>query len=226
MIIPSLEYIVTLWKAGSIDKVTDTELCKLYQKFGSDKKGKPPQPEHNFPNFYINFFKPLKTEAINIFELGLGTNNTSLPSNMGANGKPGASLYAVEEYFPNANIFGADIDNQILFQTSRIKTYYCDQRDAESVKSMWNNTDLINKQMHFIIEDGLHTVEASYNFLINSLHKLTPGGIYFGEDQDTLDIISNFYENKITNIKREFNLSYFDFVVTNNCPIIVAQKNY
>lgn len=223
---PNLSYIVDQWNNNSIDKKVDTDLCRLYQKFGSDKKGIPPQPQHNFSNFYINFFEPQREKNINVFELGLGTNDTSLPSNMGSNGKPGASLLALEKYFTTANIYGADIDKKILFQTDRIKTYYCDQTDHNVIDAMWNNHDLRDKQMHFIIEDGLHTVEASYSFLIGSLNKLAPGGVYFGEDQDTLDIITTFYKDKIDDIKSKFDLLYFGFIMTNNCPLIVAQKNY
>lgn len=226
MKIPLLSEIVEKWNKNLIDKEKDTPLCKLYQKYGSDKKGIPPQPRHNFSNFYINFFEPFKDEEINIFELGLGTNNTSVPSNMGPNGKPGASLFALEEYFTNAKIYGADIDSNILFENQRIKTFYCDQTNTDIIKAMWNNRILQDKQMHFIIEDGLHTVEASYSFLINSLTKLAPGGVYFGEDQDTLSTINSFYADKIDIIKKEHNLAYFNFILTNSCPLIVAQKNY
>ena len=224
--IPNILQLLLDWENNLIDKSSDTELCKLYQKYGSDKKGKPPQPEHNFPNLYIKIFEPLRDKEVNIFELGLGTNNPNLPSNMTADGKPGASLYAMEEYFSKASIFGADIDTDILFDTDRIKTFYCDQRDPDIINAMWENDTLRDKKMHVIIEDGLHTYEASYCFLVNSLNKLVPGGVYFGEDQIEYDDLVKLYEPKIDKLLKIYDLSCFKIIQMNKCAIIVAQKNY
>jgi SAM-dependent methyltransferase len=104
-----------------------------------------------------------------------------IPSNMGANGKPGASLYGWKEFFPNAHIFGADIDKDILFQTEHIHTYYCDQTNPESIQSMWSQKEL-EEPFDIIVEDGLHTFEANVCFFENSIHKLKKGGFYIIED--------------------------------------------
>ena len=53
-----------------------------------------------------------------MFELGIGTNNKELLSHMQSEFKPGSSLRAWQEYFPNANIYGADIDSDIIFSTN------------------------------------------------------------------------------------------------------------
>ena len=47
-----------------------------------------------------------------------------------------ASLYMWQEYFPNAEIFGADVDKRILFNEGRIKTYFVDQYSFESIKNV------------------------------------------------------------------------------------------
>ena len=65
-----------------------TELCEIMTKYGSDKGTGP----HNYTILYYELFKNIRYESLNIFELGLGTNNIDTPSNMGKNGKPGASL--------------------------------------------------------------------------------------------------------------------------------------
>ena len=49
-------------------------------------------------------------------------------------GKPGASLRVWRDYFPNAIIYGADIDKDILFAEERIKTFYIDQLDPVAIK--------------------------------------------------------------------------------------------
>lgn len=163
-----------------------TTLCALMNAMGSDKG----DSWHNYTTFYSKLFEPLRDKKINLFELGIGTNFLDLPSNMGAGGKPGASLYAWEKYFPNADIYGADIDKRILFTTSRIKTYYCDQRDPASIEEMFKNKELCNTFFDIMIDDGLHEFEANLTFLIHSIHKLKEGGIYIVEDltaKTTLD---------------------------------------
>src|SRR5690606_38861679 len=108
----------------------ETVLCRLLREEGSDKGG----GLHNFSSLYHYLFNDIRLEVKNIFELGLGTNNTLLPSNMGPHGVPGASLRAWRSYFPNANVIGADIDSNILFEEDRIRTFYCDQRDTKSIE--------------------------------------------------------------------------------------------
>jgi hypothetical protein len=68
----------------------------------------------------------------------------------------------------------------ILFEEHRIKTFYVDQLDGNSIKSMWENIGV--KEFDIIIDDGLHEPEAIYNFFINSFHKLKKNGIFVIED--------------------------------------------
>jgi SAM-dependent methyltransferase len=123
----------------------------------------------------------MQDKTLRVFELGLGTNNLSMPSNMGANGKPGASLYGWREFFPNSNIYGADIDMNILFESERIKTYYCDQTNPVLIKMLWNQTELVDG-FDIIVEDGLHEYHANVCFFENSAHKLNVGGYFIIED--------------------------------------------
>jgi hypothetical protein len=157
----------------SFDK---TPLCEIMIHQGSDKGG----GWHNYTLVYNELLKSIKNKAKNVFELGLGTTNLNLPSNMGENGTSGASLKGWKEYFPKANIFGADIDKYILFEEERIKTFYCDQTNPESISALWLNFDSI--EFDFLLEDGLHTYDANICFLENSLHKVRKGGFYVIED--------------------------------------------
>ena len=59
----------------------------------------------------------------------------------GVDGKPLASLRAWRDYFKNAKIFGADVDKDCLFNEDRIKTFYVDQSDKDSVINMWKQID-------------------------------------------------------------------------------------
>lgn len=153
-----------------------TELCQIMNKHGSDKGN----GRHNYTLIYDFLFYNMKKDYLNIFELGLGTNNIDVPSNMGKDGKPGASLYGWKEYFINSRIYGADVDRRILFQTGGIETFYCDQTSPEDIKKLWSN--LQNVQFDIIIEDGLHSFDANICFLENSFFKLKKDGFYVIED--------------------------------------------
>ena len=64
------------------------------RKYGSDKGSiNINNSHHNYTTFYYSIFKSLCDKTLRVFELGLGTNNIDIPSNMGTNGKHGASLY-------------------------------------------------------------------------------------------------------------------------------------
>lgn len=167
-----------------MDFTVPTVLCEIMGRHGSDKGHiDVTQSHHNYTVFYHHLFEDCRYQPLRIFELGLGTNNPHLPSNMGVHGQPGASLRGWAEFFPNARIFGADIDKDILFQTDRIHTYFCDQTDPAIITQMWtNNRDLHEEPFDIIIEDGLHTFEANKCFFENSIHKLAKGGIYVMED--------------------------------------------
>lgn len=159
-----------------------TELCEIMGRNKSDKGNIDLTKSHNYTTLYFNLFKDLKDKHLNIFELGLGTNNTDVRSNMGVFGRPGASLFGWSEFFPNSFIYGADIDSRILFESDRIKTFYCDQTDPESIKKMWNNEILKEVKFDIIVEDGLHALNAQICFFENSIHKVKDGGYYIIED--------------------------------------------
>jgi hypothetical protein len=116
---------------------------------------------HNYTKIYSLLFSPLKMEKINILEVGLGTNNTSIPSNMGELGKPGASLRVWKDYFNNASIYGADVDKDILFQEDRITTGYMDQLDKNSIEEFFKNLDLLG--FDYLV--GYGAKDASAKFL-------------------------------------------------------------
>jgi hypothetical protein len=159
-----------------------TPLCEIMGRNKSDKGSADiTNAHHNYTTVYHSLFKDLRSKPLRIFELGLGTNNTAVESNMGANGRPGASLYGWAEYFPAATIFGADIDAGCLFQTDRIKTYYCDQTNPADIAAMWAEPAL-DQPFDILIEDGLHTYSANVVFFENSIQKLAPGGYYIIED--------------------------------------------
>lgn len=165
----------------------------LSEKYGSDK-GEITEtghshswPAHSYTDLYSILFAQNRSSVTKFFECGIGTNNTKLPSNMGENGKPGASLRMWRDYFPNAVVIGADIDKEILFQEERIRTYYLDQTDPKSVSNFWSEVKL--KDFDIMLDDGLHTYEAGITLFENSIHQLAKNGLYIIEDVKIKDML-------------------------------------
>jgi hypothetical protein len=164
------------------DEKQPTLLCAIMGYNKSDKGSIDiTKSHHNYTTYYYSIFKDLKDKELRIFELGLGTNNIYLPSNMGIEGRPGASLYGWRDFFINSKIYGADIDKEILFNENRIETFFCDQTDPEIIKDMWLKPSL-KEDFDIIIEDGLHTFDANICFFEHSIHKLKVNGYYIIED--------------------------------------------
>jgi SAM-dependent methyltransferase len=175
-------------------------------KFGSDK-GRP----NNYTPVYSELFKERCNRPLRVFELGLGSNNLDVLSNMGVFGAPGASLRGWRELFPRAQVFGADIDRRILFQEDRIKTFYCNQLDRASIRDLWSQPELLDGA-DIIIEDGLHTFEANVSFLEESLDHLRPGGIYVIEDIGR-DCVEQWYHRLETVYSERYPAYEFAFVL-------------
>lgn len=157
-------YNITSFSNGWI-KDGQNILWDFFRDFWSDKS-----TSHNYHIFYSYILKNPKNIGL-ILELGIGTNNTDVVSNMGSRWSPWASLRSFRDFCPNAHIYGADIDERILFQEERITTYQVDQTSIDSLeklsKSLPDNFDLI-------IDDGLHSPHANINSLNFWLKKLKP----------------------------------------------------
>ncbi|MDW3210412.1 MAG: hypothetical protein R8N23_11120 [Reichenbachiella sp.] len=179
-------------RIASVNVHHPTALCKIMKQENSDKG----IARHNYTTVYHALLSNMRQKQMVMFEMGIGTNNTSFAFNMGKNGTPGASLRGWQRYFENSRIFGADIDEGALFEEDRIKTYFCDQLDAEAIADMWSKISLQgNKEADIIIDDGLHTFEANVCLFENSIGKLAKGGCYIVEDVTLVDLAK--WEQKI-----------------------------
>jgi len=202
-----------------------TELCTIMAKEGSDKSDIN-NKHHNYTIEYYSIFNSKKDKITSVFELGLGTNYTDVKSSMGPNGIPGASLRGWRTYFKNAKIYGADIDKRILFTEDRIKTYFVDQTNKDTIIELWNTKELQNS-FDIIIDDGLHEINANLIFLENSLHKLKQDGVYIIEDI-VISIIPE-YKSRLDELKQKINFNYSIKVLdhhtnkTDNCLIIIIK---
>ena len=149
------------------------KIKKLFDFYGSDKAKK-----HDYHLIYSSIFsKNFKVKKI--LEIGLGTDNVNLLSNMGINGKPGASLRAFRDFFKNSKIYGADIDKNILFDDLKIKTSYVDQTSEISIRKLFKK---FGSNFDLIIDDGMHSPSANLNLILSSIKYLKKGGCLIIED--------------------------------------------
>jgi hypothetical protein len=179
----SLKNLISLFESNFIEiKNIDTnlpltEIGELFQKHRSDKSG----PTHRYDLVYQNICSCLRTKkSLSILEIGLGSNDPQIVSHMGQNHQIGASLFAFREFFPNAFVYGADIDKKILFTDSRIKCSYVDQLEPKTFNSMHN--ELGCPELDLFVEDGLHSVTTSLNSLNYAISAVKKGGYIVLED--------------------------------------------
>lgn len=191
-----------------------------YDKLGSilENNKSDKSTNHNYHIIYSYIFNLLGVNSnLNILEIGLGTNNPDLVSSMGVTGRPGASIYGFREYLPNSNIYGADIDRNILFESDRIKTCYVDQLDSNTFNEI--NQKFGNIKYDLIIDDGLHSIAANLNTLLFGLKNLNEKGWIVIED---IHIVNNW---KAIDYILSNNKSYKTYVVkTKVSHIYVVNK--
>jgi hypothetical protein len=182
----------------------NTLLSKLADKYGTDKGYYNIKNRifynnwhpHNYTDYYSSLFDHTRENIRKVFECGIGTNNQELPSSMGKQYLPGSSLRMWRDYFFNAEIYGADIDQNILFEDLRIKTFHVNQLSKASIEKMWDNIKVDNFDL--IVDDGLHTFDAAVTLFNNSFSKIKNGGIYIIEDVDPsyLNDLCSYLQNK------------------------------
>jgi hypothetical protein len=151
------------------------ELGRLFRLHGSDKS-----TLHDYHTIYSSILSAKRSCKLNLLEIGIGSNNLDVPYNMGAWGKPGASLRAFREWAPDAEIFGADVDRRILFQEERISTFWVDQTNLQSLSDLASVLQRTNFDL--IIDDGLHLPHANFNTLHAFLNLLKDDGVFVIED--------------------------------------------
>jgi hypothetical protein len=157
-------------------------LGHLLDSFGSDKA------RLGYHPLYALIFDLLKPKRI--LEIGLGTTNVNIPSNMGHHGAPGASLRAFKAFSPNSRILGADIDPNISIEG--FNTFVVDQVQPDTFVDLTRRS---GSAFDLIIDDGLHSVEANLNTLTWAICNLTPNGVIAIEDinENSLDIWFSLY---------------------------------
>ena len=151
-----------------------TELCDLAYKYRTDKC---PKIRHSYTLFYFDLFKNIRKKIKKVFEMGIGT-----PTIMDHCGKEyviGASLYMWRDFFPNAKIYGADIQPEAIFEDDRIKTFLADQSSEEDMKRV---IEAVGGDIDIFIDDGNHYRDKQFDLARIALPMLKKDVIYIIED--------------------------------------------
>lgn len=164
-------------------KEFDEKWRTAFASFGSDKA-----TTHNYFKVYSRLICDHSSLG-RLLEIGLGTNNPSVLSNMGLYGSPGASLRAFKALLPNYDLYGADFDREILFEEDRIKTCFTDQNNPSELQNLISS---FGDNFDLLIDDGLHTPIANLNSFYVFDKMVRPGGYIVIEDvpDGALDIWS------------------------------------
>ncbi len=145
-------------------------LDQLARKHGSDKGSEPSGrlSGKGYTAVYSQFFEPLRQNALVLLEIGVAQ---------------GASLRMWEEYFPNARIFGVDVDPECTrYESERTTVLIGDQSDTEFLRRL---VGVVGSPLDIVIDDGghhMHQHQRSLEFLFPHVER---GGLYCIEDLHT-----------------------------------------
>lgn len=178
---------------------------------------------HRYDRFYPTFLESLRSQEFNMLEIGI---------------LEGGSLQLWEKYFPQAQIYGVDINSE--WKSDRCITYKFDQSNSNDLKQIVNTIP----KCKFIIDDGSHHPYHQFITFIELFDNLLDyGGIYIIEDIEcnywspTSSIygyqighfnIMDYFKSTPDQINNEFskkknNLNISSITFAHNCIIITKQ---
>lgn len=111
---------------------------------------------------YAHYFEPIRQSAKRVLEIGV---------------LYGHSLRLWRDFFPNATIYGADIDPSRAFKEERIVSMTADQSSDQSLSRL---SEL--GPFDVVIDDGSHITEHIIKAFSVLGQKIAPGGFYCVED--------------------------------------------
>lgn len=156
-------------------------LSQLGIKYGTDKIGK-----HNYLPVYYELFrnKGKRRGVKKVLEIGVAE---------------GAGVRMFRDFFTNAMIYGAEIEEGRIFSEDRIQVIKCDQ---SSVVDLLHLIDTIGNDIDLIIDDGSHRPEHQLYTCLQLLPLLPKGSIYIIEDVAVDEVFSGIPDTYDKELKR------------------------
>lgn len=164
--------------------------------------------EHGFIDVYEPYFNNSKNVK-NVLEIGIYF---------------GGSLQYLSDKFPDAKIYGIDIEDKTQYNTDNITTYIVNQEDRNSLNKFLEET---NVEFDIIIDDGGHTMKQQQVSFGALFKRLKNGGIYILEDLHTsrLEQLGTIApDDIITTLDMLYTIQYTKNVISNH--ILDEEKEY
>ena len=140
-------------------------LSQLGQRMGTDKG-----TDHSYLEVYEQLFEPLRRRPMTMLEIGVYKGN---------------SLRMWKAWFPQARIFGMDI-NPSVAEVPGCELVIANQTDRSAIESRWSDESL-----DLIIDDGSHRLEHQLLALCYLWPKLKRGGMYVIEDVSDIAMVKH-----------------------------------
>jgi hypothetical protein len=192
---------------GATDLLANLEAALEIEK--TDKQAR--NPGHAYVYAYAALLGPKARSIRNVLEIGIGSTSggkqRSYANNMrfwyftspGRMYKPGASLRAWARFFPNATIWGVDIDPfavqrfQREFAVPRVNVRVLNSTEVGAVERL----DL-PRTFDFVLDDGDHSWAAQQQTLLKMWPRVADGGHYFIEDVLWSSVRPNIHNASVT----------------------------
>lgn len=146
------------------------DLDALAIRFGTDKATQPVGrlAPKGYTVAYSRYLSALRDRPIRLLEIGIAH---------------GASLKMWEAYFPNAGIYGIDVNAACRqYQTERTRVFIGSQTDRKFLLQVMEE---IGSPLDVVIDDGGHRMEQHWISLTTLFPYLSSGGFYVIEDLHT-----------------------------------------
>jgi predicted O-methyltransferase YrrM len=131
-------------------------LAQIYDPTISDKG-----TNHSYiTDVYEELFAPMREGTKNILEIGA---------------YDGGSLFMWKEYFPNATIYGIELEQRVIIEDPRVTQIIASGYLPETLK-------LIPSELDIAIDDGPHTPTSQITFMELYLDLIKPEGLLIIED--------------------------------------------
>lgn len=161
-----------------------TELCDLATKYWTDKC-----PEGwNYTPVYFEWLGHYRDQVKTVLEIGIYR---------------GASLRMWRDFFPNARVYGVDINEGCCFSEDRINSFCCDAYNPEHIQRIKDEIGPID----FCVDDAEHLHPHQAFLLRNLWPAISPYNVYAVEEtrsyKDLKRVISSLnYVSKVKNFEQ------------------------
>ena len=194
------DYSPTVRHYNDFENDRQEDMKNLFIKYGSDK----------FIHPYYKYYSHVLSDKsdLTILEIGMGTKNPEIASTMyfykqdkDFDSTPGASLRAFRDFVKGSHVYGADIDEEILFQEEGIATAKVDQLDKSTLDHLFEGVTF-----DFVVIDGLHHITADVNSILSLISRMNPGSKLIVEDIAIFDNwkVVDFILSKVDGLTTEF----------------------